>query len=176
MRTPKLRRMTFAAVIAALYTALSLVLQPISFGTVQLRAAEALTLLPVFSPVAVWGVTLGCFLTNLVGVATGANIAGVVDVFTGTLATFAAALLTRRLGQYRWKGLPLLAPLPPVVLNAVVVGLTLYLVTAPGAGPAVLLSIMGSVGLGELGAAGVLGLLLVKTLEKTGAQQLLEKL
>ena len=53
MRTPKLRRMTFAAVIAALYTALSLVLQPISFGTVQLRAAEALTLLPVFSPVAV---------------------------------------------------------------------------------------------------------------------------
>lgn len=172
----KLKRMVFASVIAATYTALSLVLAPISFGQVQLRAAEALTVLPLFSPCAVWGVTLGCFLTNVVGLATGANVAGLVDVFVGTAATLAAALLTRALRGVRWKGLPVLATLPPVLVNAIAVGAELYLVLAPGSGVLVLLGFMGSVGLGQLGACTVLGLLLVKTLEKTGAQQLLENL
>lgn len=172
----KLKRMVFAAVIAATYTALSLVLAPISFGQVQLRASEALSVLPLFSSCAVWGVTLGCFITNVVGLATGANVAGLVDVFVGAAATLLAALLTRSLRRYRWKGLPVLATLPPVLVNALAVGAELYFVLTPGAGPLVLLGFVGSVGLGQLGACTVLGLLLVKTLEKTGAQTLLESL
>ncbi len=172
----RVKRMVFAAVIAAIYAALSLALAPLSFGQVQLRASEALTVLPLFSPCAVWGVTLGCLITNMVGLATGANVAGLVDVFVGTAATLAAALLTRALRRYRWRGLPLLATLPPVLLNAVAVGAELYFVLSPGAGLVVLLGFMGSVGLGQLGACTVLGLLLVKALEKTGAHRLLESL
>lgn len=83
------------ALIAAAYTALSLALAPLSFGYAQVRVSEALTLLPLFSPNAVWGVTLGCALTNAVGAAMGVNF-GVADVVFGTLATLVSALLTAR--------------------------------------------------------------------------------
>ena len=73
MKNRTLRQITAAGVIAAAYAAISLVLAPITFGAVQCRVSEALTLLPVLSPAAVWGVTLGCAITNGVGAATGAN-------------------------------------------------------------------------------------------------------
>ena len=80
MKKTKTRTIVRCALIASLYTAVSLVLAPIAFGAVQARVSEAFTLLPVLVPDAVVGVTLGCFLTNLVGVFTGANVLGALVV------------------------------------------------------------------------------------------------
>ena len=60
MPNKALRRLVEGAVIAALYTALTLALAPISFGPFQCRVAEVLTILPIFTPAAIPGLTLGC--------------------------------------------------------------------------------------------------------------------
>jgi len=76
MQNNKVRLITQSALIAAVYTVLTLALAPLSFGQMQVRVSEALTLLCVFSPSAVIGVTLGCAISNAVGFFTGANILG----------------------------------------------------------------------------------------------------
>ena len=119
------------AMIAALYTALSLVLAPFSFGNIQVRIAEALTLLPIILPSSVWAITLGCFLTNLIGVLTGVNILGILDVIVGTLVTLIAALLTKKLAKYRYNSYPFISTIPPIILNALVIGLELTFVLNP---------------------------------------------
>lgn len=140
-----------AACIAALYVGLTLALQAISFGTVQIRVSEALTLLPVVLVEAVPGLLVGCFLANLLA---GANI---IDVVFGTLATFIASLLTYRLRRNVW-----LAALPPVVLNAVIVGLILTYAYGVNA----LWINMLAVGAGEAVACYALGVPAVKLLQK----------
>ena len=106
---------TVAAMIAALYLALTLLFQPISFGAVQFRISEAMTLLPAIFPEATIGLTLGCFLSNFLA---GANV---YDVVFGTLATLLAALISWRVGKKKlWY-----AAIPPVVCNGVIVGLVL---------------------------------------------------
>ena len=67
MQNPVTRRTVRGAVIAALYAALTILLAPISYGAVQIRLSEAMTLLPILMPEAVTGVTLGCLLANLLG-------------------------------------------------------------------------------------------------------------
>ena len=64
----KTNNLSKQAMIAALYTVIGFVMAPISFGAVQARISEALTLLPVFGIQNVWGITVGCFLTNLIGI------------------------------------------------------------------------------------------------------------
>ena len=83
-------RLTRGAVIAALYFALSAAVPVITYGPVQFRVAEALTLLPFFMPEAIWGVTLGCLLTNAF------SAFGIYDVVFGTLTTLVAALITSK--------------------------------------------------------------------------------
>ena len=78
--------MVKGAMIAALYVALGVVFAPISFRAVQMRVAEALTLLPVFSPMAIGGLTLGCALTNFYGMVTGTSILGLLDIFFGSIS------------------------------------------------------------------------------------------
>ncbi len=154
------QNVTRTAVIASVYVALCLVLAPLSFGPVQIRFAEALVLLPVVCPQAVLGVTLGCFLANLIASAP-------VDMVVGTATTLVAALLTRRLRHVRSFGLPLLAGAPPVLLNAVVVGAMLtVLYVSPTAAPEIYLLNMASVGFGQLVSCMVLGTLLVLAIEK----------
>lgn len=116
------KKMAIIAMIAAIYCGLTVVLSPISYGPIQVRLSECLTLLPLFYYPSVYGVTLGCFLANLVGVFTGANILGVMDVFFGTLATFFAALLTYNLRDVKIKGYPLLSILMPVIMNGLIIG------------------------------------------------------
>ena len=118
----KTRNLAHAALIAALYTVLSLVIQPIGYSTVQFRVSEMLTVLPVYMPAAVPGLTVGCFVTNLIGLSTGANPAGGWDLLIGTGATALAAALSYLLRSVRFRGLPLLATLPPVIVNAVAIG------------------------------------------------------
>lgn len=112
------------AVIAAAYAVLTWLaaLAGIAYGPVQFRFSEALTVLPVFSSAAVPGLTLGCLLANIL------SGYGVSDMVFGTLATFLAALLTRALRHVCFHGIPFLAPLPPVIMNAAIVGLEITVV------------------------------------------------
>ena len=87
-----------------------------------------LTIMPVFMPAAVPGLTVGCFLSNVIGLSTGANPVGGWDLLLGTAATGLAALLTYYWRGVTYRGLPVAATLPPVVLNALVVGTELYFV------------------------------------------------
>lgn len=176
MTSARTKKLVFAAVIAAAYSALSLLLAPISFGQVQCRVAEALTILPVFNTAAIWGVTLGCMITNFIGISTGANILGAMDVFVGTAATLIAALLTARLGKYRTLGLPLLATLPPVLINALAIGLELNLAVAPAGTWNMLPVFAGFIAFGQLGSCTLLGLLLFRALERSGAGETLRKI
>lgn len=159
------RELAVAAMIAALYTALCLALAPFSYGAVQVRAAEALTLLPVFSPIAIWGVTLGCALANLLG----SNILGIVDVVFGSAATLVAAILSYRFRNIRMGRLPVLSAVPPVIVNAIVIGLELtYAEVGAFQAQAFAFNAL-TVGIGQLISCFALGLPLVYLLEKSGA-------
>ena len=123
------RRLVQAGLIAALYTVLSLAFAPLSFGAVQCRVAEALTVLAAEIPAAIPGLAVGCAVTNLIGLGTGGNILGALDLLIGPLATLAAAWLSYRWRGRRIGGTPVLSTLPPVVLNALAVGTELALVS-----------------------------------------------
>ena len=79
-KTNKASVISRQAMIAAIYTVVSVCLSAITYGPVQIRISESLTLLPVFAFGNVWGVTIGCFLTNLIGFFTGAKPPEVTDV------------------------------------------------------------------------------------------------
>ncbi|HHY93689.1 MAG TPA: QueT transporter family protein [Firmicutes bacterium] len=100
------------ALLGAVYALLT-VLPPfsgISYGMIQVRVAEALTVLPYFTPLAIPGLFVGCLVANVIGGL------GPLDMSLGSLTTLVAAFLTARVRR-SW-----LAPLPPVLLNALVVG------------------------------------------------------
>ncbi len=106
----KIKRIVMAAAIAAVYAVLTIILAPLSFGVVQIRVSEALTLLPAVSPVAIWGVFVGCLVANI-------YTGSIVDIIFGSLTTLFAAVCTYKLRENKW-----LAALPPVLLNAIIVG------------------------------------------------------
>ncbi len=110
-----------AGLIAAVYVVLCWVLKPLSFNILQFRVAEALTVLPILYAEAVPGLFVGALLANVIGGL------GIWDITLGSLATLAAAWLTRR-HRRSW-----VAYLPPILVNAVVVGWYLtYLLRLPG--------------------------------------------
>ncbi len=162
-----IRFLTIAGVIAGLYTALTLVLAPFSFGIVQCRVSEALTILAAYHPAAVAGLTVGCALSNLVGLSMGANTAGALDILLGTLATGLAAWLSYRLRSVRLGGLPVLSTIPPVLTNALIIGTELTVVLGPQTLPTWLMW-MGSVGLGQIIACVGGGLILAYSFKKSG--------
>lgn len=139
-----------SAVIAALYAALTLALYPISFGAVQFRVSEALTLLPIVMPEAIPGLFVGCLVSNLIGSATP------WDIIFGSLATLIAAILT-----YATRRNKILAAFWPVLCNTVIVGLVLALtLDLP-----VFLT-MGEVGLGELVVVYTVGMAMLAALKR----------
>ena len=145
--------MVQAAVIAAVYVVLTTVFAAFSFGEVQVRISEALTILPVFTPAAIPGLFVGCLISNFLG---GAIL---LDVIFGSIATLIGAVFTWKLrNSSKW-----LAPLPPIVANAIIVPFTLYY------GYGVNLPIpfmMLTVGIGEVISCGVLGMILYGALNK----------
>ena len=108
------RSVCLSAMIAALYAALTLLLAPISYGAIQCRISEAMTLLPILLPQAIPGLVIGCLVANLL------SPVAIWDVIFGTLATLIAAL-----GTYQLRKKPLLAALCPVVANGIIVGVML---------------------------------------------------
>lgn len=156
MRKPIARTLAQAAVVAAAYAALTMLLPGPSFGYAQLRIAEALAVLPFFFPAAAPGLLMGCLLANLL------SPYGVVDLVCGTAATGLAAFLTGRC-RHKW-----LAPLPPVLCNAILVGGMLAWYEA-GFGPnfwPMFAAACPGVALGEVLACYVLGGILLSALSK----------
>ncbi len=149
-----IRFMVLGASIAALYIALTFLSSALglSSGVVQVRFSEALCVLPIFTPAAVPGLFIGCFLANIL---TGSVL---VDVVFGSLATLLGAVFTRVLRKKK-----LWAVLPPILSNSLIIPFVLrFAYGIEGA----LWFFMVTVGIGEIISCGVLGSLLMLGLEK----------
>lgn len=157
MRRSKVLELVLAAMVAAVYTVLTVFLPIPQYGEVQFRLAECMTVLPFLFPWAAPGLIVGCFLANLLG------SPFVLDWVFGTLATALACGLTAKMPN-RW-----LAPLPPVLCNAVIVGGEIAFSVTGGFGGA-FVGTWGafalSVGFGELAVCYALGLPLLALLPK----------
>ena len=143
MKNKNVAFMTQAAMIAAIYVVLTYVFAPFSFGEVQIRIAEALTILPVFTPAAIPGLFVGC----------------IVGIIFGSIATLIGAFFTYQLRNKN----RFLAPLPPIIANTVIVPFVLrygYGVALP------IPFMMLTVGVGEVVGCGVLGLVLYTALNR----------
>jgi len=148
------KTITQAAIIAALYVVLTFIANAMGLasGAVQIRLSEALTILPYFTPAAIPGLFVGCLLSNiLVGGA-------LFDIIFGSIATLIGALGTYLLRKSKW-----LSPVPPIISNTIIV--PLVLIYAYGVSDA-LPYLMLTVGIGEVISAGLLGMILLKSLEK----------
>jgi uncharacterized membrane protein len=143
------KKMARIGIIAGLYTAITFLLSAISFGPVQVRASEALTLLPILYPEAVAGLFLGCLLSNILGPF------GAVDIVFGSLTTLLAAFIS-----YRFRENIVIACLSPILFNAFIVSLYLYLFFQIPYWPAVL-----TIGLGESISVLALGIPLIRLLK-----------
>ena len=141
------------AMIAAIYVVLTLVFAPFSYGEVQVRISEALTILPLFTPAAIPGLFVGCLISNILG--------GCVlpDIIFGSLATLIGAVGTYMLRRQN----KFLAPLPPIIANVLIVPFVLrYAYQIPLPIPFMMLA----VGIGEVISCGVLGMVLHTALNK----------
>ncbi len=114
------KNIALAGLIGALYAALTIGLAPLSYGPVQLRVSECLTVLPFLVPVSIFGLYVGCMAANIM------SGYGLIDIFGGSFLTLIAALLTYYSARLKK---PVLAPLPPVVINAFGVSLYLHILT-----------------------------------------------
>lgn len=116
-KTRLVQRIVRAGVIAAAYAGVSYALAPISFGPLQFRVAEGLSVLPILFPEAVPALFVGCLVANVIGPY------GALDIVLGSLTTLAAAVLTRIFRR------SILAYLSPIALNAVFVSAYLAALT-----------------------------------------------
>ncbi len=152
MRNSKTAYITRAAMIAAVYVVLTVLFAPVSFGSIQLRFAEALTILPYFTPAAIPGLFVGCLLGNILGGAV------IWDVIFGSLATLIGAVFSYLLRKYKF-----LVSLPPVAANVLIVPFVLryaYGIDLP------IGIMMATVGVGEVLSCTVLGTILLLVLER----------
>ncbi len=148
----KVKRMAISAMIAALYFAACFAQGTFASGAIQCRLSEGLCLLPLFFPEAIFGVALGCLIFNAVQ-------STIYDVIFGTLATVIAGIMTYFIGRLiknDWMRI-VLGGLPPVIMNALVVPGVLIL----GMGDtSTYMYLFGTVGLGELIAVYVVGIII----------------
>lgn len=143
------KNLCLSGIIAALYAGLTVLLQALSFGPIQIRISEAMTLLPILTPAAIPGLAIGCFVANLL-------CSTWQDWVFGTLATLLAAICS-----YRFRKNVYLAALMPVIFNGLIIGPMLYWMF----GGSWLFNILTVAG-GELIACFALGLPLIRALEK----------
>ncbi|RGY96175.1 QueT transporter family protein [Clostridium sp. AM58-1XD] len=144
--------MAHSAMIAAIYVVITMSFSAISFGPVQFRISEALCILPYFTPAAIPGLFLGCFLSNfLYG-------AAVLDVVFGSAATLIGAA-----GSYALRRNKRLVCIPPILSNMIIVP---WVLRYAYGSESMIVYLMVTVGIGEILAVGVLGNLLMVTLDK----------
>ena len=157
MKNQKVMFVTQAAMIAAVYVVLGVVFAPFGTKAIQVRIAEALTILPAFTPAAIPGVFVGCLLGNFLS-------GGILlDVVFGSLASLIGAIGTHKFGKIH----PVLGTIPPILANTVIVPLVLkYGYGEPFPIPYMMLT----VGIGEVLSCGVLGMILYATLKPRKAK------
>ncbi len=152
MKDKKVLFLVHAAAIAAIYVVLTLVFAPFSFGEIQVRISEALTILPYFTPAAIPGLFVGCLIGNTVGGAIP------IDIICGSIATLIGALITYALRRHR-----MLAPVGPIAANTVIVPFVLrYGYSIPLPIPFMMLT----VGIGEVISCAVIGMIVLTALER----------
>lgn len=152
MRNKKVLFLVQAALIAAIYVVLTMVFAPLSFGAVQVRFSEALTVLPFFTPAAIPGLFVGCLIGNLTGGAIP------LDIVCGSIATLLGAIGTYALRKHKF-----LAPVSPIVANTLIVPFVLYY----GYGTNLPIPyMMLTVGIGEVLSCGVIGMIVLFALDK----------
>lgn len=150
-----------AAMIAALYVVLTIIANAFGLANyaIQVRFSEALTILPYFTPAAIPGLVIGCFLSNIL---TGCALP---DIIFGSLATLIGAYGTYALRKWKW-----CAPITPILANALIVPLVLiysYGLLIEGVSTAYCYGYYFlTVGAGEVISCGILGMMLLYTLEK----------
>ena len=150
MRNKKVLHIVQGAAIAAVYVILVVLFGSVSFGPIQFRIAEALTILPSFPPTAIPGLFVGCILANLLGGAIPA------DIIFGSFATLIGAVGSYALRKNKW-----LVPLPPIVANTLIVPFVLkFGYGVPDAIPFMMLT----VGLSEVIICGIIGLIFLHAL------------
>ncbi len=153
MKNRKNAFMTQAAMIAAIYVVLTYLFAPFSFGQIQVRIAESLTILPLFTPAAIPGLFIGCLIGNILG---GAILP---DIIFGSLATLIGAVCTHLLRNQN----KFLGPVPPIVSNTIIVPLILhyaYGLNIP------IPFLMLTIGIGEVISCGVLGMIIYFALRR----------
>ena len=154
MNQNKIRLITHAAMIAALYTVLTFLANALGLANyaIQVRFSEALTILPFFTPAAIPGLFVGCLVSNIL---TGCAF---YDILFGSIATLIGAIGTYSLRKYRW-----LTPLPPIIANTIIVPFILcYVYALNGTIPFFMLT----VGIGEVISCGIFGIALLICLDK----------
>jgi len=161
----------YGALIASVYIALTMAFAPISFGPIQFRISEALTVLPAVIPSAIPGLFIGCLISNIFG-----STLGIIDIVFGSLATLISAYLTYKLRKNR-----LLVPLPPVIVNALVVSTYLIILIPDISAPQVIINALSFIpksmiiwfmtvifiGIGQICACYGIGLPLLYAIEKS---------
>jgi len=152
MKENKVLLLTQAALIAAIYVVLCVVFEPISYGGIQARIAEALVVLPYFTPAAIPGLFLGCLLSNLIG---GCII---LDVVFGSIATLIGAI-----GSWYLRKHKVLLLLPPILANVLIVP---FVIRYGYGDPLPIPFLMLTVGIGEILAVGGLGSIFLRVLDR----------
>ena len=156
MKKLNTRQIALNGIVAGLYAAITILTASFAYGNIQFRISEALMMLLLFEPSLTVGLTIGCLIANLF------STVSVLDIVIGTAATLLACLLTTRIKK------PALAPLPTILVNAVMVGAMLSWLYMPSEqfwyG---LLVFGGEVGAGEAAVLYVLGLPLYYAMKKT---------
>ncbi len=149
----KIKFLVHCALIASLYTALSLVFAPISFGPIQFRISEMLSVLPYFTFSAIPGLFVGCMLSNILMSAVWA------DIVFGSLATLIAALIAYFIRRFKYA-----VGLPSLVINTTVIPFVLKF--GYGINEGILILATG-VAIGQTVTAVILGTFLLTVLEKS---------
>jgi len=149
MNKPDTKFIVKAGIIAAIYAVLTMIFKNLSFGPVQYRLADAMTILPMFMPEAIPGLAVGCFIANITGGY------GIADVVFGSLVTLVAAYLTSRIINKYY------AILPPIIMNAVFVSIWIS-----RSANVPYWTCVGTIGFGEFITAGILGVVLASYMER----------
>jgi len=152
MKENKQLFLTQAALIAAVYVALCIAFAPFSYRAIQVRIAEALVILPYFTPAAIPGLFIGCLISNMLG---GSIL---IDVVFGSIATLLGAI-----GSWYFRKSKILVLLPPILSNTLIVPFVLRY----GYGENLSIPfLMLTVGLGEIVAIGLFGNTLLRVLDR----------
>lgn len=149
----KVRFIAKAGIIAAIYAAITVLVAPLSYGSLQMRISEALTMLPYFTKASIPGLFVGCLLANFFG-----SPLGMLDVALGSLSTLVAALWASKIKT------KVLVPLPSIIVNALVVPYVLWEALGIPYLPSLLY-----VGLGQIIVTYVLGYPLLLYIDKNSS-------